>query len=164
MFTWVLFAAQESRGLHDLARLAVAALRNVDLHPGLLDRMQSVLFQSFDCGDSLSCRVAHGRHAGSRRLPIHMNRARAAKSNAAAKFRSCQSQNVAQVPEQRHFRLTAERLFRSIHCQLDHFHSSYERLPVMSFVEFRSTFHWNQHPLESACCPNADELAAPFAE
>src|ERR1700682_6509280 len=40
-----------------------------------------------------------------------------------------------------------------------------EGLPGMSFVEFRSTFLWNQRPLESACClPNPDELAAPFAE
>src|SRR5437870_4592051 len=49
--------------------------------------MQSVLVETFDRPDFLSGRVAHSCYAGSRRLPIHMDRACAAQPNAAAKFR-----------------------------------------------------------------------------
>jgi hypothetical protein len=83
--------------------------------------MQSILIKAFDRRDFFSARVAHRCYAGSRRLPIQVDRAGAAKPNAAAKFRSGQSQNVSQIPKQRHFRLTAERLLNTVHPKLNHF-------------------------------------------
>ncbi len=83
--------------------------------------MQSVFLKAFDCRDFFSGRGAHDRHAGTRRLSVHVYGTCAAEANAAAKFRSCQPQNVAQIPEQGHFRFTVEGLFGAIHFQLNHF-------------------------------------------
>src|SRR5260370_15334565 len=100
--------------MYDLPRLGVGALGDVDFHPGLLNRMQSILVETFDRRDFFSGRISHGRYAGSRRLSVQVDRACPAKPNATPKFRSRQSQNVAQIPEQRHFRLTAERLLNTV--------------------------------------------------
>ena len=44
-------ARQKRSGAHDLPRLAVTALRDVQLHPGLLDGVRAVFGQPFDRGD-----------------------------------------------------------------------------------------------------------------
>src|SRR5437879_12129130 len=85
--------------------------------------MQSVFLEAFDRSDFFSGHIAHSCYAGSRRLPIYMDRACAAKSNTASKLRSGQTQHVAQIPEQRHFRFAAERLLYSVHIKLNHFHA-----------------------------------------
>src|SRR3954454_23539722 len=51
---WFGLAREERAGRHDLARLAVAALRDIDLLPGNLDGMGSVLGDSFNGGDALA--------------------------------------------------------------------------------------------------------------
>src|ERR1700758_2744657 len=44
-------AFQQGNGLHDLPRLAVAALRNIELHPHLLDGMEPVGADILNCAD-----------------------------------------------------------------------------------------------------------------
>src|SRR5277367_2339965 len=53
----------------------------------------------------------------------------AAKPDAAAKFRSGQPQNIAQIPEERHFGNTIERLLSSVYRQLDHVPASFRTHP-----------------------------------
>ena len=52
---------QQRRRRHDLARLTVAALRHIHIHPGLLHRVAAIAGEPFNGSDSLS------RHAGDRR-------------------------------------------------------------------------------------------------
>src|SRR4029453_6575659 len=54
--TWV--ALEQRRGRHDLARLAVTALRHIELAPGLLQRVCSCGIKALDRGHRLS---AHRR-------------------------------------------------------------------------------------------------------
>ncbi len=51
---------------------------------------------------------------------VLQHRARAAKGHAASKFCSGQSENIAQVPQQRHFRIAIERLGVSVHLEMNH--------------------------------------------
>src|SRR5579864_7983310 len=53
---------EQRRGGHDLSGLAVTALRNVLLNPGLLDRMAGVRRQTFDGYHSLSRDRRNWRH------------------------------------------------------------------------------------------------------
>ena len=64
--------------LHDLAGLAVTALRYLFSDPGLLQRVAAVGRQAFDCLDRLPVDIGHRRLARLDRLAVHMNRARAA--------------------------------------------------------------------------------------
>ena len=99
----------EQRGRrHDHAALAVAALRHLQLHPGLLHRMRAVLRQRLDGGDLLALHRGDRHHAGARRLPVHVHRAGAAHRDAATVLGSGQSQLVAQHPEQRHLRFDVD--------------------------------------------------------
>src|SRR5580692_558438 len=73
-------------GAHDLAGLAVAALRNVLLDPGLLDGMIAVGGKAFDGDDALACDGRYLHSAGARRGAIYVDRACAAQRHAAAEF------------------------------------------------------------------------------
>ena len=93
-------------------------------------------------------RVGMGRYAGSCGLPIQMDRACAAKPDTAAKFRSGEPQNVAQVPEQRHFRWTTERMLSYVHFKLNHFSAIAQdvidagsRPPIAVGTQMRTFFH-----------------------
>src|SRR5215471_9028662 len=83
---WLFIGLQECSSLHDLADLAVPALRHIDLHPRFLKGMQTVLVKTFDRGNFLRRRVAHTGYARSRRLSVDVNRTGATKPDATAKF------------------------------------------------------------------------------
>src|SRR6185437_2769189 len=77
---------EEGRRLHDLARLAVAALRDLLGDPRLLQRMVGIGRQALDrrhlaAGDVLQLRLARARG-----LAVDMNRARTALGDAAAEL------------------------------------------------------------------------------
>ena len=92
---------QERRRAHDLARLAVAALRYVLRDPGLLHRLADFAgTDRFDCVDLLSYDGGNRRYARARRHAIDMHRAGAALSDAAAELSTGKVQAVAQGPKQ----------------------------------------------------------------
>src|SRR6266496_1143809 len=92
---------QRRRG-HDLAGLAIAALRHLERDPGLLN-----LFacgggtDGLDRGDALAGRGGDRRDTRAHRLAVDVDRARAAQRHAAAEFRAGHPEHVAQHPEQR---------------------------------------------------------------
>src|SRR6267378_8430147 len=84
---------QQRGGLHDLAGLAIAALRDISLAPGLLNGVIARGMKAFDCRD-LADHVGNRGDAGAHGLLINNNSACAAESLAAAKFRARQSDFV----------------------------------------------------------------------
>ena len=95
------FVGQQCRGAHELARLAVAALRHVHIAPRLLQRRQlPVLGQALDGRDLRRAHIGYLRLAGTLGLPINVHRARAAHSDAAAILRADHFQTVAQHPQE----------------------------------------------------------------
>lgn len=106
----------EERGCgHQLAGLAIAALRDVEFDPGFLERMGAVRRKTFDGGNALSFAARNCRDAGSNGLAVHMHRARPALSDSATEFGAGQSQNIAQHPEKRHLGRDIDCVFLSIH-------------------------------------------------
>src|SRR5215469_7760548 len=93
---------QQGRRRHDLPRLAIAALWNVQLRPRFLHSVAAIGRQAFDGRDSLSRHARYGSDAGANGLSVLVDRARAAQRHAAAEFRTGHSQRVAQHPQQRH--------------------------------------------------------------
>src|SRR6516225_6137693 len=92
---------QRSRGHHHAA-LAIAALRHVEVEPGLLHRMQfAVLGQSLDGGDLLGADGSNRHLARARGDAVDVHGAGAALSDAAAVFGANQSDRIAQHPKQR---------------------------------------------------------------
>src|SRR5579864_5320529 len=92
---------EQRRGRHNLSALAVSALRNILRNPGLLQRMQPVRAQTFDCRDVLAGGFRNAHRASPRERTVYVHAARAAQANAAAEFRARQLKRVAQIPEQR---------------------------------------------------------------
>ena len=93
---------QQRRSRHDLAGLAVAALRHVDLLPRNLQRMRPVRGEPFECRDRRVRRGRHRRLAGANRAAAHVHGARAALSDAATELRALQIQHIANDPQQGH--------------------------------------------------------------
>src|SRR5882672_1972200 len=71
---------------HDLARLAVAALRHLLFDPRLLHRMAAVGRNTFDRGHRILADHAHRHAGGAGRLAVDMDGAGAALLDAAAVF------------------------------------------------------------------------------
>ena len=90
---------EQRRGLHDLASLAVAALRDVDLAPGLLHRMIAGGMKAFDGGDLAADHIGNRGDAGADRLLVDHDGACAAERLAAAEFGAGQADFIAQKPE-----------------------------------------------------------------
>ena len=117
---WLLVGLQQGGRLHDLPGLTVTALRDLDFHPGLLNRMEAVLRQPFDRRDRFSGDLMHGGRARPDCFAVDVDGAGAAKADAAAEFRACELQLVTQVPQQRHVRAAVERAVLSVHFELNH--------------------------------------------
>src|SRR3981081_61738 len=92
------FHQQRSR-LHNLSGLAITALRDVHLAPGLLNRVITRGMEAFDGRDLSVDHVGNRSDAGSYGLLINNNGACAAQSLAAAKFRARQSDFITEKPE-----------------------------------------------------------------
>ena len=102
---------QKCGGLHDLAGLAEAALRDVHLTPGLLHRVVAGRMKSFDGSDVAADHVGNRCDAGANRLLVDDHRARAAQRLTAAILGAGQAGFVAQIPEQREIRVAIPAFF-----------------------------------------------------
>jgi hypothetical protein len=115
---WILL--EERRGLHDLAGLAIAALRHVVGAPGALHGMRAVLAQPLDRRDLLTRRFADGGDAGPHRLAVEMHGARAAGADTAAEFCAVQPEDIAQRPEERHVGVDIDGVLDAVYAQIGH--------------------------------------------
>jgi len=104
-----LLAQQRHRG-HDLSGLAVAALRHIFFHPGLLHWMASVGGQPLDGRDFFPGYARNLRDARARGFAVDVHGTRAAQSHPAAKLCAGHIQRVAQHPQERHVRADIHRL------------------------------------------------------
>src|SRR5260221_7391224 len=92
---------QRRRG-HDLTGLAIAALRYLQVDPGLLDLLaRGRGADGLDRGDALAGRGRDRRDARAHRLAVDVHRTRAAQRHAAAEFRAGHPEHIAQHPQQR---------------------------------------------------------------
>src|SRR2546430_12315872 len=89
----ILVVFEKCDRLHDLAGLAVAALRHPDLHPSLLHGMRGR--DAFNGRNLGATDLAHGRRAGTDARAILMHGACAAQRHAATEFGSRELRHVA---------------------------------------------------------------------
>lgn len=83
---------------HDLARLAVAALRHILCDPGFLDGMVASRAQPFNGCDAVFVGAAHGESARANGDAVKMNGAGPADANPAAVFGATEAPFVANHP------------------------------------------------------------------
>src|SRR3954471_8803850 len=114
------FRGEQGNCLHDLSRLAVSALRNIHLLPGLLHCVRPMSRDTLNRSDLRTFHLAHLRGARAHGLAILQHRARAAERHPASKFRSRHSKNVAQIPQQRHLRIAVKTSCLAIHFEMNH--------------------------------------------
>src|SRR2546426_6164375 len=95
-------------GGHDLAGLAVAALRHVLGDPGPLHPVAAAGRQPLDRGHALPGDRRDGHHAGSHGRAVEMHGAGAALGDAASELRAGETEVVAQHPQER-------RVWRDVH-------------------------------------------------
>jgi hypothetical protein len=79
---------EKGGGLHDLAGLAVTALRHIDLTPSLLDGVVAGGMKAFDRRHFPAGRIGNGSDAGTYGLLVNDYGASAAQCLAAAEFRA----------------------------------------------------------------------------
>jgi hypothetical protein len=111
---------QQGSGLHDLAGLAITALRDIHLAPGLLDRVIAGGMETFDGRDFPVDHVGDRGDAGAYRLLVHNNGACTAESLAAAEFRARQSDFIPDKPEEWEIRVAIPASFLAVNLHLDH--------------------------------------------
>src|SRR5471032_67760 len=105
----IFIRVQQGGGAHQLARLAVAALRHVVRDPGLLQRVRIVLRQRLDGGDLLAGDHRQRRLARADRRAVQMHGAGAAQGHAAAELGAGQADFIADDPQQWRVRLGRRR-------------------------------------------------------
>src|SRR5882672_2600689 len=112
---------EQRRDRHDHAALAIAALRNVMVDPGLLNFGQhAIRRQSFNGRDLLADDFANERAAGAHRGAVDENRAGAALRDAAAIFGAGQPDVFTDRPKQRRVRLNVDIDCLSVDAELCH--------------------------------------------
>src|ERR1700719_4170052 len=84
----VLVGGEQRGGLHDLPGLAIAALRDIEGAPRLLDRVVALRVEPLDRRHRAARNIVDGGDAGAGGLAIDVNGARAAQRDAAAILRS----------------------------------------------------------------------------
>jgi len=93
---------EEGGGTHDLPGLAVPALGNIEVAPGLLEFCELIaLGKAFDGHDLCVADGGDGEDAGADGLSVEVNGAGPALGHAAAELRAMQAEGVAQGPEER---------------------------------------------------------------
>jgi len=97
---WLGILLQQSRCLHDLTRLAIAALGNLLGNPGLLQRVARVRRQAFDGGDLLAAEIRHLHAARAGRFAVDMHGAGAALGDAAPELCPGELEMLTQHPEE----------------------------------------------------------------
>src|SRR5712691_9070069 len=108
---------QRRRG-HDLAGLAIAALRHLQIDPGLLNfSAGGGCTNGLDRRDALAGDCRDRRDARAHRLAIDMDRASAAQSEAATELRAGHSEHIAKHPEQRRVVVEIDAAGFAVDCQ-----------------------------------------------
>jgi hypothetical protein len=100
---------------HDLTRLAIPALHNFKVQPGVLNLLASCGIP--DCLNRRDCRFSDALDRGyarAYRLTVEMNCAGSAQRHAASKLGSGQPKDVAQYPEQWCVAVDIDYMIRSI--------------------------------------------------
>jgi hypothetical protein len=100
---WVRRFGEEGGGGHDLAGLAISALRRVQIDPGLLQGVELTVRtgEAFDRRDFFAVQIADRRLAGPHGASsLDQNGASAALSDAAAIFGSHETEPIPQHPKQ----------------------------------------------------------------
>jgi hypothetical protein len=92
------FLGEERDGGHDLAGLAVAALRDVLGDPSLLDGVAAVGGETLDGGDIFASHTRDRGDAGARGFAVDVHGAGSAEGHAAAEFRAGHIESVAKDP------------------------------------------------------------------
>src|SRR5256884_7224153 len=100
---------------HDLARLAVAALHDVGLGPGLLHHVQAVGGDAFDRRDRTRADGADRRDARANRVAVEMYGARSTLRHATAELGAHQAEQIAEHPQERHARIRIRLLHPFVH-------------------------------------------------
>ena len=85
------FLGQQRCGLHDLARLAVAALRHLMIDPGLLNRGHRVRGANAFNRGHIAPDIGQGHLARTHSLAVNVHGARPASGHAAAEFGASQT-------------------------------------------------------------------------
>jgi hypothetical protein len=115
---WIL--DQQRSCLHDLTGLAIAALRDVEAAPSLLNRMIARRMEPFDRRDLPADHVGNRGDTGAYGILVDKDGASAAESLAAAKLGARQSHLITQKPKQGKIGIAIPALFLAINLQLDH--------------------------------------------
>jgi len=118
---------QQSHGLHDLSGLAVPALRNIFSNPGLLNRMQTRLRESFNSCDCFGCRRRNGCDARTCGLAVKMYGAGTANACSTTIFCASEFECVTDQPEKRGIGIDVDLAFCSIDTQREFGHEGYRR-------------------------------------
>src|SRR5579859_2310325 len=104
---------------HNLAGLAVSALRDLFGNPRLLQHVQAVGTEAFDRSYALACGLRYRSRARTDRISIKVNGASPTQSSAASKFCTGEFQRVAQNPEQRCLRRDAYLFFTTVNAKVE---------------------------------------------
>src|SRR5712691_3316295 len=91
---------EQRRGAHELARLAVAALRHALGEPRALQRVHSIGREALDRRDRFALHARDRHQAGEHALAVDMHHAGAALARAAAEFGAGEFEFFAQHPQQ----------------------------------------------------------------
>ena len=93
-------AVEQGCSRHDLTRLAITALRDLCINPGLLYRVALVIRKSLNGGDLLGAGCCDGQGAGANGVAVEMNGTGSTLSNAAAIFSTGESYLIADDPKE----------------------------------------------------------------
>ncbi len=112
---WIRGALKERCGRHDLARLAIAALRNRFLNPGTLKRMRRVWRKALDCRHLAADDRCDIDAAGFDQPAVDMHRAGAAFGDPASELSACEAKLFSQYPKQWSFGIGVDLMGRTVH-------------------------------------------------
>src|SRR5262249_6152499 len=115
---WIL--DQQCSRLHDLTGLAIAALRDVEVAPCLLNRVIARRMEPFDRRDLPADHVGNRGDTRACGFLVDKDGASAAESLAAAKLGARQSHLITEKPKERKIRVAIPALLLAINLQLDH--------------------------------------------
>src|SRR5215204_4770888 len=112
---------QEADRRHDLPGLAIAALRHVELDPGVLNRLRDFAADALDRRYGLAGGIRDRRLARAHGLAVQIDRAGAARRDAAAPvLRAREVEEIPESPEERYVRLGIDGVRRAVDRQIHH--------------------------------------------
>ena len=117
---------KQYRRAHDLTRLTIAALRHVNLDPGLLQRMAEIIRETFDGGDFFAGDIRDALDARTDRFAIEVNGAGATLRHSTTVLGSGQTERFAQNPEQGRTRFNVDVNRLPVNLQSNHADTPFE--------------------------------------